>query len=167
VKSENKILILGLGSEILTDDGIGSKIVNDLESRNDFMEADFATALLGGWELLDIIKDYDELLVIDGIRSGNGKAGDLYMYSMEDFKETLHLSNVHETGFSDTLALGRKIGMKMPGRIKIFAIEVEEDLVFSSNLSPTLCDRYENIVSIIHNSRESLMVNNQENVVLN
>lgn len=151
MNNQNKILILGLGSEILTDDGIGIKIVNDLKNRIDFTDVDFATVLLGGWELLEMIKDYDVLIAIDGIRSQMGCPGEVYMYSMQNFKETLHLSNVHETGFADTLILGRKIGMKMPEIIRIIAIEIEEDLVFSSNLSANLCSRYEDIVLKIHN----------------
>lgn len=167
MKYQNKILILGLGSEILTDDGIGIKIVNDLKNRIDFADADFATALLGGWELLEMIKDYDVLIAIDGIRSQMGRPGEVYMYSMQNFQETLHLSNVHETGFANTLMLGRKIGMKIPEIIRIIAIEIEEDLVFSSNLSVSLCSRYENIVSTIHNYLDLFVDSSQEKLVLN
>jgi Ni,Fe-hydrogenase maturation factor len=49
------ILVLGIGNDILKDDGIGIRLVNDLKKR-DFPEGiRFETINLGGLETLEII----------------------------------------------------------------------------------------------------------------
>lgn len=72
---EMKRLILGLGNEILTDDGIGLKIVSDLQKTNTEPGLDFRTSALGGLELLDIIRDYDEVIIVDAMKTGQVPPG--------------------------------------------------------------------------------------------
>jgi hydrogenase maturation protease len=144
-----KILILGLGSDILMDDGIGVKIVNDLKSKSDKPNLIYKTSILGGWDLLEEIKGFDALCIIDGIKTKNGIPGDIFRFSLANFRETLHLSNVHDSDFKETLILGNKIGLKLPRIIRIIAVEIEEDTIFGSKLTSKLEENYEQIVEAI------------------
>jgi hydrogenase maturation protease len=44
----------------------------------------------------------------------------------------------HFLGVSETLALGRRLGLAMPERVKIFAIEVEDPFTLGTALGPAL-----------------------------
>jgi hydrogenase maturation protease len=162
-----KILILGLGSEILMDDGIGVRIVNDLKTRNNNPALIYKTTILGGWDLLEEIKDFDILCIIDGIKTKNGIPGDIYRYSLENFRETLHLSNVHDSDFKETLRLGNKIGLKLPTIIRIIAIEIEEDTLFGSKLTGTLEENYGQILEAIETYIDAFIQIFTEKLVLN
>jgi hydrogenase maturation protease len=145
------ILVIGMGNPLLTDDGIGVKLVEELKKKNEFGKLEFRAESVGGFEILDIIEGYDTVVFIDAIRTENGKAGEVSYLKLEDFKETLHLSNMHDVSFLTAVELGKKLGLSIPGNIFILAIEIVEDLVFSSDLSPPLEARYEGILEEITN----------------
>ena len=144
-----RTLILGIGNEILTDDGIGPKIVNDLKKCHFPEHVTFATSSLGGLEILELISGYDEVVLIDAIRTRGGKPGDVYLMDCDDFKETLHLSSFHDVSFLTGIPLGRYLDLALPSEIRIIAIEIVEDLVFSANLSPILEEKYPQIYTEI------------------
>lgn len=140
--SQNRFLILGIGNEILTDDGIGPKIVNVLSKKFEGMGADFLTCSLGGLDVLELIKDYEAVVLIDAIRTKGGIPGDVYLFEPSDFKETLHLSNLHDIDFLTALKLGEQLNMNVPSWVRIVAVEIIEDLVFSNEFTEPLKKRY-------------------------
>jgi hydrogenase maturation protease len=140
-----EILIFGIGNEILSDDAIGPKLVKDLEKKLAFPEADFITAALGGLEILEFIQGYQKVVIIDAIKTKGGIPGDVYLFNLDDFKETLHLSNLHDISFLNAIKLGDQLGFKMPDDIKIIAIEIIEDLIFSNDFTEPIQERYSEI----------------------
>ncbi len=102
----NDILVFGVGNEILTDDGIGPKLVKRLQKEFTHSGIEYDTAFLGGMELLEYIQGYKTVVFIDAIRTRNGIPGDVYQLSLSNFKETLHLSNVHDISFITAFELG-------------------------------------------------------------
>ena len=154
----NKTLILGLGSEILTDDGIGLRIVRDLKNILTFQveknlkgRIDFKTCLTGSLDLLEIIKNYNTLIILDATKTQNGIPGDVYKYSLENYKDTIHLQNIHDISFQDTLKLGKSTGLIIPEKVEILAIEIFDNLTFSSALSAVLTKKYSKILQEIKN----------------
>ena len=161
----NKTLILGLGSEILTDDGIGLRIVSDLKTFQVDKnlkgqidnQIDFNTCLTGNLDLLEIIKDYHTLIILDAIKTQNGIPGNVHRYSLNNYKDTIHLQNIHDISFPDTLKLGKRIGLKIPRKVEIFAIEIFDNLTFSSSLSEVLGEKYSEILKDIKNQVEDII----------
>jgi hydrogenase maturation protease len=142
-------LILGIGNEILTDDGIGPKLVNDLRSEFADAEVHFECACVGGLDIVELLHGYDEALIIDAIRTKNGIPGAVYLFGPDDFRETLHLSNLHDISFLTALKLGQHLGVNLPERIRIIGIEIIEDEEFSNELTPPLQSRYPEILEEI------------------
>jgi len=155
------ILILGIGNEILTDDGIGPKLVQDLDKSRLPAHVTYQYASLGGLELLDIIRDFDTVLFIDAIKSGKMATGSIHCFTPDDFKETLHLSNLHDINFLTALELGKQTGMKIPSSITIIAIEIEEDRVFSYSFSPVIRKQYPEILYKVQGLLEELIKTRQ------
>lgn len=137
-KPHPTILILGIGNDILTDDGIGPVIVNKFAGDHFPDSISFQNVSLGGLELLDIMQDFDKVVIIDAIKTGQKPPGTVQLYSPDDFRETLHLSNLHDINFLTALELGKRTGMKVPGCIHIIAVEIVEDRVFSTSFSPEI-----------------------------
>ncbi len=147
--NRNRILIYGIGNEVLTDDGIGPKIVQRLKENIFQKDIDFNTAFVGGLELLDNIEGYDTVIFIDAIRTRDGIPGRVYQLTPENFDTTLHLSSVHDVSFLTSIALGKKLGLKMPEFIHIIAVEIVEDKTFSNDFSPRVQEKYEEIFNEI------------------
>jgi hydrogenase maturation protease len=137
-----KILILGMGNEILTDDGIGPRLVRDLAKMNISPNVSFNVACCGGLEVMEYIKGYDKVIFIDAIRTRNGRPGDVYCFNSTDFIETSHLSNIHDINFLTALKLGNKLELDLPDDLHIIAVEIIEDMEFNEELTLPLRKNY-------------------------
>jgi hydrogenase maturation protease len=144
--NNKKTLILGLGNDILTDDGIGPRLVRDLAQMNDYPNVQFDTASCGGLEILEYIQGYEKVVFIDAIRTCDGKPGDVYYFIPSDFRETLHLSNLHDVQFLTALKLGNTLNMDLPSDLHIIAIEIIEDMKFSEEFTMPLKEKYPGIL---------------------
>jgi len=150
-------LILGVGNDILTDDGIGPKIVEEL--RRDIQEEyiSYLTVATGGLEILELIKDYDKVIIIDAIKTKDGIPGTVYHLTPSNFKETLHISSFHDVSFLTALKVGEKLDIHVPDQINIIAIEIVEDLTFSSEFSKPIAEKYSEIYMEVQRSVQDLI----------
>lgn len=146
-----KILILGLGNDVLGDEGLGMKIADDLKNKQVFPGVEYETAYTGGLNLLDYIDGFDAVLIIDTTCGNNCRTGTIHHYKPETFRETLHLSSEHDTSFLTTLETGKKLGLKIPFRIDVLAIEIYRDLYLEERLSDNISGQYYKIRSEIIN----------------
>ena len=133
-----KLLLLGLGNDILTDDAVGLHVVRQLQSRLVGQPAiDVRETTEMGLALLDYIVGYSAVVIVDSIQTGREAPG--FVHELD----TAALSQLtgrtpHFLGVSETLALGRQLGLAMPERVKIFAIEVEDPFTLGTALGPAL-----------------------------
>lgn len=140
-----KTLVLGIGNDILTDDGIGPKLCDFLKDKYKNKPIRFEKLNVGGLEVLEFIQDYDTVIFIDAIKTVDGQIGEVYMYTPDDFRETLHLTNLHDTSFITALELGRSLKFKIPGKMYIIAVEIKEDMIFSEYFTEELALQYDKI----------------------
>jgi hydrogenase maturation protease len=127
-----KTLVLGLGNEILCDDGVGIYVARELRkalARRD--DVAVAEASLAGLGLLDLLSGYDKAIVIDAIQTKGGKVGQVYRLNSGDLAATRHTASTHNVNFASALELGKKLGLFLPREIVIFAIEVADVSTFS------------------------------------
>jgi hydrogenase maturation protease len=131
-----KTLILGIGNTVLSDDGVGCKVAQRLETRlRGRSDITVKETSLSGLSLLDEITGFERLIIIDAIQTRDGKPGTIYKLSPSDFK-TGRMAIIHDLGLISTLELGRKLEMDMPREVVIFAMEAKEMAAFSEKLSP-------------------------------
>jgi hydrogenase maturation protease len=146
-----KILILGLGNEVLGDEGLGMKIVDDLKIKELFPGVEYKNADTGGLNLLDYINGFDTVLIIDTTCGNECQPGTIHHYNLETFRETLHVSSEHDASFLTVLKTGKKLGLKIPGQVEILAIEIFRDLYLQDKLSDNIKEQYDKIRSEIIN----------------
>jgi hydrogenase maturation protease len=147
--NEKKILVLGIGNELLKDDGIGPKVVRKLQNFLPRKNIDYMTSAVGGMETIEILKDYDEAMIIDGISTEDGIPGTVYLMKYPFNKDSLHLSNAHDISFDMSVKLARRLNVPFPENISIIAIEIVEDREFGEELTPALQERYAEIFSYV------------------
>jgi hydrogenase maturation protease len=143
---KHKSLVLGIGNDILRDDGIGPKLAIKMEEVDPLEDVAYQTTTLGGLDILELIQDYQTVVFIDAIKTRGGVPGTVYEYSLEDFQETLHLSNLHDISFLTAIELGKKMNMQIPDRISIIAVEIVEDMEFGEQFTPPLQEKYPAII---------------------
>ncbi|HNW89357.1 MAG TPA: hydrogenase maturation protease [Bacteroidales bacterium] len=139
-------LILGLGNDILMDDGIGIRLCKKMQHYFSEESVTFDTVSLGGLEILEFIQGYNNVIFIDAIKTSDGIPGTVYYFTPADFKETSNLSNLHDVSFLTALEIGKKLNMEVPEHLHIIAIEIVEDLTFGEDFTPEVQEKYPEIV---------------------
>lgn len=125
-----------MGNPILSDDGVGFRIVEELENRYDEQEVAVMATDLAGLSLLDLIVGYDKVIIIDSIQTRQGQVGQVYRLDAEDLATTRHAVSPHDVNLANALELGRRLGLAMPREIIIFAIEVQDVTTFGESCTP-------------------------------
>jgi len=139
-------LILGLGNDILMDDGIGIRLCKEMQQYFTDESVTFDTASLGGLEILELIQGFENVIFIDAIKTTGGIPGTVYYFTPADFKETSNLSNLHDVSFLTALEIGKKLNMKIPDSMHIIAVEIVEDLTFGEDFTPEIQEKYPEII---------------------
>ncbi|HOK41148.1 MAG TPA: hydrogenase maturation protease [bacterium] len=88
-----KILIAGVGNILREDDGIGIKIVNSLSEEINEPNISFIDAGIKSFFLLDIIKEYEKIIIIDAV-DFNDVVGQVKLFSNEEIKSFLNTNQV-------------------------------------------------------------------------
>lgn len=154
---KQKKMVLGVGNDILMDDGIGPKLVNILKEKNPLPDMEYQTTTLGGLDILEFINGYDWVVFIDAIKTKDGIPGSVYEYTPEDFQETLHLTNLHDISFLTAIELGKQLEMDVPSFMYIFAIEIIEDQVFGNEFTEPLQEKFDQIITQIDTRIQELV----------
>ncbi len=143
-----KTVVLGLGNTILGDDGVGIYIAENLKKEVESPEVDIREAETSGLGVIDLIVGYDKLILVDAIKTENGRVGEVYKLSLDDLP-TLHASTPHDIDLNTAIELGGKIGEDMPKEIVIYAVEVENITEFSSRCTPQVEKAIHRVVKLI------------------
>jgi len=136
MKEAMKTLVLGLGNPIVSDDGVGIRVAQQVQGMVDQREVTVEETCLSGLGLLDILTGYDKAIIIDAIQTAEGKAGQIYRLEPEAFNATRNVCSTHDVNFITALELGNRLGMALPRQISIFAIEVTDTSTFSEECTP-------------------------------
>ena len=133
-----KVLVLGVGNPILSDDGVGIHVARELKKRK-LRGIEVEELAASGLELLDVVRGYDKVVIIDAIQTTKGKAGEMHILEERDFEKSIHGSSPHGVNIATALALGRRlVPNEMPKEVVFFAIEAEDLLNVSESLTPAV-----------------------------
>ena len=121
-------LILGIGNPILTDDGVGIKIAGKI--KEGIPELEVVETSEAGIALLDFIVGYDKLIVIDSIKTEQGKPGKVYKLELEDLKPAKDFASSHGIDIATVVELGQRLGYRMPKYISLYAVEIGDNTTF-------------------------------------
>jgi len=131
-----RTLILGLGNTILSDDGVGCRVAMALKDRLNTPDVDIMEASIAGLDFLDLLTGYDRTIIIDAIQTEKGTPGQIYRFGPDILTSTRHAGTPHDVNLATALELGKRLNMKLPRQIIIFAIEVKDVTSFSEECTP-------------------------------
>ena len=132
-----KTIILGLGNTVLRDDGVGIYTARALRDELGD-EVDILEAELAGMDLLEMLNGYDRAVIIDAIQLNNEDPGTVFRLRPDDMKITPRLASFHDIDIVTALALGRRLELKMPDDVIIYAVQVEDTLTLEEGCLPSV-----------------------------
>jgi len=127
-------LLLALGNPLMGDDGVALLAARALRRRYR-EEIDINESPVAGFALLDLLTGYNRALIIDASATGDAPPGTIREFTREDFTADISASP-HYAGLPDVLALGGRLGVPLPGEIRILGMEIETPGVIREGLGP-------------------------------
>jgi hydrogenase maturation protease len=134
-----KILVLGLGNPLVSDDSIGLRVAETLKpmlaGRSD---VEVSEDYWGGLRLMERMIGYDRAIIIDAIQSG-APPGTVHRLTPDSIS-TQRSASVHDVNLPTALEFGRKAGVALPKNehILLVGIEAEDILTFSERCTPAV-----------------------------
>jgi hydrogenase maturation protease len=137
-----KTFVIGLGNPILTDDGVGAKVayaVEDALASGGRNGVTVNEASVGGLRSMEMMVGYERVILVDAIQTPDGQPGTVYRLTLEDIASALptqHSASAHDMNLSTAMEMGRRLGLVLPQRVEIFAIEAVDVVTFSETCTP-------------------------------
>ncbi len=128
-----KILVLGLGNELLSDDGVGILAARRLRTLLEH-QAEVIESSLSGIALLELFAGHEKAIVMDAVRTGRYPAGTLLEFVPAALGAVVGPSP-HYSGLPEIIALARQLEIEFPEEIKVFALETADMSTVGGSLS--------------------------------
>ena len=139
------VLVLGIGNLVMSDDGIGVRVVQQLAERYRFPAG--VTVLDGGTLGLDLLPQLEgvaRLLVVDAVETGR-TPGTLVRLAGEDVPIVLETKvSPHQMGLKDLLAVAMLQGFA-PQEMVLWGVQPER-IEMSLELSPVVAAQLDPLV---------------------
>ncbi len=139
------LVILGLGNDLLGDDGIGLLAADALQP---FASAEVAVRSAGqsGLYLLEHLQGYEDAIVVDSVLGDH--PGAVRELTGAEVSESI-VPSAHYVGLPEALALARSSGLPVPRRLRIFGVEIDVAQRIGSGPSPPVASCLPRLVDVI------------------
>ncbi|HEC79862.1 MAG TPA: hydrogenase maturation protease [Firmicutes bacterium] len=119
-----RTLLLGIGNDILGDDGVGIYVVREAKKKIGHPDLDIVEGLWGGFTILDIIKGYNKVLIVDGVVDESKPIGEVFWVDLEKLRDHRGFEHSHNIHLPTLLEVGDKMGYEMPDVLRVLGISI-------------------------------------------
>lgn len=149
-----KIVILGVGNLLLSDEGVGVHVANELVKLELPPGVTVVEGGTDGFRLINVITEADRLIVVDAVKGG-GAPGSIYRFDINEVQScpSGFKTSVHQIGILEVINLSGLIG-KTP-QTTVIGIE-PESLEMGMELSPEIKAKIPKIIELIWDELKNL-----------
>ncbi len=129
------ILVLGVGNVLLTDEGVGVRVVHELMARYDFPpNVKLVDGGVLGLSLTGTMMEADRVIVIDAVR-GDDEPGTIYKFEWNARPEHIqYKDSLHQIDLMETMALLPLMGE--PPAVTVIGVEFGDIDNYGLELTP-------------------------------
>jgi len=145
--SPKNIVILGIGNILLSDEGVGVHVANELMKMELPPNISVVEGGTDGFRLLNVITEADRLIVIDAVKGG-AAPGSIYRFDIDEVKNVPSgfKTSVHQIGILEVIDLSGLIG-KTP-YTTVIGIE-PKSLEMSMELSIEVKEKVPRVIELV------------------
>ncbi len=141
-----KRILIGLGNPIMSDDRLGLIVAEEVHKRLPGFDLDLSCYC--PLDIIDRITGYDRAVLIDSMVTSQLAPGTVRRVDVSQ-DLTVHCGTTHGMGLSEAIQVARACGVRLPGEILIYGIEVEDPFTIGSQISSALKERLTEVVDSI------------------
>jgi hydrogenase maturation protease len=147
-----KTLVLGIGNDILGDDGVGIHIARSVArrvKRQKIVGVNVEETGAAGLSLLERIKGYQRLIIADALLTDNTDVGKIHRLTLKDLKTSDSITP-HDAALRTTLEIGNNLFPgEMPADIVIFAVQTHNVEIVTGEMTPAVKAAVPKVVRMI------------------
>lgn len=146
-----RTLVLGMGNTLVSDDGVGIHAVRAFRERVNGARPHviIAETPVAGPALITLICGYDEVIVVDAVRTRESEPGAVHVLELDALRDTRHTANPHSLNLYTAVELARRCGLPAPRRIRIVAVEIQDDVNVCEQCTSLVNDAIPCIVDVL------------------
>jgi hydrogenase maturation protease len=157
-----KTILIGLGNPILGDDGVGWKVVDEVQKqlslrspliplllgRGNQVDVEFLS--LGGISLMEHLVGYQRAILVDAVAS-NRPVGSVVVWKLSELPDYsgFHTTSPHDTSLQNALRLGKTMGAILPEEVTVVGVSASHVYDFSEELSAPVAGAIPEAIEII------------------
>lgn len=132
----SNVLVIGLGSPIMSDDAIGLVVSEKIEDMHmDGVET--RQEAIGGLDIIPVLWGYKYAIIVDAIQTEQYEPGTVMIFNPEDFAPTITNASAHDFNLATAMKIGRDMEPEqMPDQVIFVAIEVEDIQTMREGMTP-------------------------------
>lgn len=146
-----KTIVIGLGNPILSDDGVGWKVAEEIQRQirpacNGGADTDAVIDIeylsLGGIGLMERMIGYDRAIILDAFIAEKEDLGSIIIRNLKDLPNysAFHTTSTHDTSLQNAIELGRHLGAQLPSEVLVIGIAIQRISEFGESLSPPVAE---------------------------
>ena len=149
------LTIIGLGNDLIADDGVGIYAARSLKTRIDARQKDFSESIsiqelpTGGFQLLDQMIGYDTCIVIDAVMSGLHPPGTIYRQVLAKDDRPVKLLFSHQVNLLELLGLAELLKIEIPSTTVVYGIEAKDVTTFSTTCTQEVRKALPELVDLV------------------
>jgi hydrogenase maturation protease len=145
-----KTLVLGIGNDILGDDGVGIHVARAVARKISAKEARVEETGAGGLSLLELIKGRERLIIADAILTNNTEVGKIHRLTLKDLAKTNNSITPHDAALATTLEIGNSLFPgEMPREVVVYGVQIPNVEQFSGRMTPAVKAAVSEVVRLI------------------
>ena len=132
-----KMLLIGLGNPILGDDGVGWRVVEEVQKQlapDTDVVVDYLS--LGGISLMEHLIGYKRAILVDAFISEEN-IGSVFVYKLDEIPNysAFHVSSAHDMTLQSAIELGKWMGAILPEEVIVVGIATRRIIDFGEEFS--------------------------------
>ena len=141
------ITILGIGNELMSDEGIGVFAAKELQAKDLPAGVEIVEGGTDGFGLMNIITDTDFLIVIDSLKGGS-EPGTIYKFNVDEAPTCpdIFKTSIHQVGILEVLNLSELVG-KTPETV-VFGVE-PKTIAMGMEISPEIKKKIPRLLGLV------------------
>ncbi|HUI66551.1 MAG TPA: hydrogenase maturation protease [Bacteroidota bacterium] len=145
----HSLAIIGLGNEMLSDDGLGIRVVRALRQRLRRRDIEFEELSLGGLPLLDHLIGFDRCIIVDAISTGLYPPGTTLRLVQTGSSAPVAIRSSHQIDLSQILGLAELLGERLPREVAVYGIEACDVTTFHDDCTSAVAAAIPSLVDAI------------------
>ncbi len=147
VQNRRPILVLGIGNILLRDEGVGVRVIEQMQKMHLPDDVELIDGGTAGADLLDVLAERRKVIVIDAVQA-DCEPGTVLRFNADDLVRPDGVGmSLHELGLGEALTMTRQLGCA-PKDVVVFGIK-PKDIECGLELSEEIVTSVPKVIELV------------------